>query len=68
MNQRWAELPRGALPPDWQVLRARWEYGHVVRAVLLGLGFAALVTSVRVPTVPWRASGRGVRDDVRRVA
>jgi len=50
------------------VLRARWEYGHVAHAVLLALGFAALVTSVLVDTVPWRASGRGVRDDVRRVA
>ncbi|OLC62346.1 MAG: hypothetical protein DMD90_19565 [Candidatus Rokuibacteriota bacterium] len=68
VNQRWAELPPGALPPDWQVLRARWEYGHVAHAVLLALGFAALVTSVLVDTVPWRASGRGVRDDVRRVA
>jgi len=69
VNQRWAELPPGALPPDWQVLRARWEYGHVVHAVLLLLGFAALVTSVLVDTVPWRATGRSVRDDgVRRVA
>jgi len=51
-----------------QVLRARWEYGHVVHAVLLLLGFAALATSVLVDTVPWRASGRGVRDGVRRAA
>ena len=40
------------------MLRARWEYGHVAHAVLLALGFAALVTSVLVDTVPWRASGR----------
>jgi len=69
VNQRWAELSPGALPPDWQVLRTRWEYGHVVHALLLLVGFAALVTSVLVDTLPWRATGRGVRDDgVRRVA
>src|SRR5262249_32931997 len=69
VNQRWAELSPGGLPPDWQVLRTRWEYGHVVHALLLLVGFAALVTSVLVDTLPWRATGRGVRDDgVRRVA
>src|SRR5712691_3615898 len=26
VNLQWAALPPGALPPDWQVLRARWEY------------------------------------------
>ena len=40
----------------------------VLMLTSLVLGFAALVTSVLVDTVPWRASGRGVRDDVRRVA
>jgi hypothetical protein len=33
-------------PPDWTVLRDRWEYSHVYRSVLAMLGFILLVTAV----------------------
>ena len=41
-----------ALPANWAAWRARWEYGHAVRAVLLLAGFAALVWSVVRETTP----------------
>src|SRR5256886_13884509 len=52
VNQRWAEVPPGALPPDWQGLRARWEYGHGPPAVLLALRLAAPLASGPGHTVP----------------
>lgn len=33
-------------PPDWTELRDRWEYSHVVRAVLAFVSFAALLGSL----------------------
>ncbi len=33
---------------DWQVLRDRWEYSHVARAVLAAIGLVALVVAINV--------------------
>jgi Domain of unknown function (DUF1772) len=33
-------------PPEWTKLRDRWEYGHVIRAGLAGLGFVCLAIAV----------------------
>lgn len=33
-------------PPDWTELRYRWEYSHVVRAVLSGGSFVALIIAL----------------------
>lgn len=31
--------------PNWQALRARWEYGHALSAILTFLGFCSIVLS-----------------------
>ena len=36
---------RGA-PPDWTVLRDRWEYSHIIRAVLGLVGQTLLITAI----------------------
>ncbi len=33
-------------PPEWSALRDRWEYSHVLRAVLASLSLVALVIAV----------------------
>jgi hypothetical protein len=38
------------IPAGWARLRDRWEYGHAARAVILLVGFAALVLSLLVDT------------------
>jgi hypothetical protein len=37
-----------AAPQDWTALRDRWEYGHLVRAVLASASLLALVISLTV--------------------
>jgi hypothetical protein len=37
---------RGAEMPDWTVLRDRWEFSHIARAVLQGAAFVLLVIAV----------------------
>jgi hypothetical protein len=44
-QQRHAASQEGR-EPDWTALRDRWEYSHLVRAVLAGIGFLALTTAV----------------------
>jgi hypothetical protein len=39
---------RGAATMDWTVLRDRWEYSHVARAILARLSLLALVVSLVV--------------------
>lgn len=36
----------GAPAPDWLMLRDRWEYSHVARAVLTAIAFVALLLAV----------------------
>lgn len=37
---------RVAAGPDWRYLRDRWEYSHVIRAVLSIIGFIAIIVVV----------------------
>jgi hypothetical protein len=48
VNPHWAATPPGAVPPNFDALRARWEWGHAAHAALLFLSFVALVVSVLV--------------------
>jgi len=34
------------IPADWQALRTRWEYSHALNAVVMFVGFCALVLAV----------------------
>ena len=43
---RSAPVARG--DDDWWQLRNRWEYSHVLRAVLAGVGFVSLVVAVAI--------------------
>src|SRR4051794_2080486 len=38
-------------PPDWQSLRAHWEYGHLASGALLVVAFSALVIAL-LPKAP----------------
>jgi hypothetical protein len=40
------ETPDGSREDDWKRIRQRWEYSHVLRAVLAGIGFVSLVIAV----------------------
>jgi hypothetical protein len=54
VNPLWATAGPRTVPPDFDSLRARWEWGHVAHATLLFVGFLALVVSV-VMDIPRRA-------------
>lgn len=56
MNEAMAAWPRGAVPADFEAVRAQWESGHAVAAVLKALAFVALAFSVLLET-----DGRTVR-------
>jgi hypothetical protein len=43
-NQRTANWT--VAPPDWQALRAHWEYGHALNAILYFAAFCGLVTAL----------------------
>jgi hypothetical protein len=43
---RFDPLNRSAPEDAWQHLRNRWEYSHVIRTVLAGVGFVCLVVAV----------------------
>ena len=43
-------------PPNWQALRARWEYAHAASAVLTLIGFCLVVASI-LTTAQIRAGG-----------
>jgi Anthrone oxygenase len=40
------ETPDRSREDDWKRIRQRWEYSHVLRAVLAGIGFVSLVIAV----------------------
>jgi hypothetical protein len=40
--------PVASREEDWKQFRNRWEYSHVLRAVLAGMGFVCLVIAVAV--------------------
>jgi Anthrone oxygenase len=42
------DAPDGSGADDWKDIRNRWEYSHVLRAVLAGISFALLVIAVAV--------------------
>jgi hypothetical protein len=56
MNETMAAWPRGDVPADFEAVRAQWESGHAVTAILKLLAFAALAFSVLLET-----DGRTVR-------
>jgi hypothetical protein len=50
VNAETAIMTPDALPADWQALRAQWEYGHAMRAVLQICALAAVTMSILVET------------------
>jgi hypothetical protein len=42
------ETPDGSREDYWKQIRNRWEYSHVIRAVLAGIGFVSLVIAVAI--------------------
>ncbi len=49
-NAEIAMMSATSLPPGWEAVRAQWEYGHAIRAVLEILALAALTWSFLVET------------------
>ena len=49
-NAEIAMMSAASLPPGWEAVRAQWEYGHTIRAVLEILALAALTWSFLVET------------------
>jgi len=45
-NAQWQTASPSMIPPDFEALRMRWEWGHAVRAALVLAGFASLVIAV----------------------
>lgn len=43
-----------AVPAGWQALRAQWEYGHAVNAILTFLAFCAVALAVVLDAPPGR--------------
>lgn len=58
VNAHWAAAGPDSVPPDFESLRARWEYGHALHAALLFAAFVSLVVSVLAATRPPVATGR----------
>lgn len=50
MNEAMAAWPRGAVPADFEAVRAQWENGQVIAALLKLFAFAALAFSVLLET------------------
>src|SRR3954464_3898434 len=42
VNARMADWTPETMPPDWERVRAQWEYTHAARAMLMIIGLAAL--------------------------
>lgn len=61
-NLELANWASGPIPTDWASWRDRWEFGHLVVAILKFIGFTALLRSL-VVDIPWtrlgNSSGRG---------
>ncbi len=49
-NAEIAMMSAASLPPGWEAVRAQWEYGHAIRAVLEILALAVLTWSFLVET------------------
>jgi hypothetical protein len=58
VNAHWAAAGPHSVPPDFESLRARWEYGHALHAALLFAAFVSVVVSVLAATRPAAATGR----------
>jgi hypothetical protein len=54
VNPHWAAAGPDTVPPRFESLRARWEWGHTAHAALLFVSFLALVVSV-LEDIPRRA-------------
>jgi len=50
MNEAMAGWARGAVPADFEAVRAQWENGHGLVAIVKLLAFAALAFSVLLET------------------
>lgn len=55
VNPQWAAAGTTSVPPNFESLRARWEWGHAIHAGLLFLAFLSLVVSMLLD-IPARAS------------
>ena len=49
----------GPIPPEFDVVRARWERGHITIALVKLLAFAVLAVAAVRPGEPGRIVGRG---------
>jgi hypothetical protein len=67
VNAHWAAAGPGAVPPEFESLRARWEWGHAAHAALLFVAFLALAVSVLLE-IPPRAAVRARRSTAERAA
>jgi len=45
-NAAWQTASPSMVPPDFESLRMRWEWGHAARAALVFVGFVSLVIAV----------------------
>lgn len=50
--QRFFSLEHARIARDWRVLRVRWEYSHLARAVLSVIGLIALLVAIASDGVP----------------
>jgi len=50
VNAETVRMTADALPANWQELRAQWEYGHAIRAVLQFLALASVSVSLLIET------------------
>jgi Domain of unknown function (DUF1772) len=63
VNPHWAAAGPTTVPPEFEALRRRWEWGHATHAALLFVAFVATVVSVLVelPTRALAADARRAR-------
>jgi hypothetical protein len=52
VNPHWAAAGPHTVPPNFESLRIRWEWGHAAHAALLFVAFLATVVSVLVDIPP----------------
>lgn len=49
MNATLSLWTAGPIPPDFDIVRRRWETGHMIVAALKGLGFLSLAAALLMP-------------------
>ena len=60
-NPQWTAAGPDTVPPNFESLRARWEWGHAIHAGLLFVAFVSLGVSVL-----WDVPARAVAEDADR--